>query len=113
MDALPTTIEDLKKTLNETWTKIDKQLAAERSNRENYLEELADSIIGGKTREQAIQQIKLREKVRWRHQKIRNTLNRMKTGGLAGVDVLILDEGGKIRGWRSITATTELHKEIV
>ena len=67
----------------------------------------------GAQKKVAIQQIKYREQTRWRFRKIRNTLNRINTGGLAGVDIPLYGDDGAIRGWKSITESNELHGVLV
>ena len=59
-----------------------------------------------------MRQIKLRESANRRFCRIRRTLNRLKTGVLAGVDVPVLDDDGKVKGWNSITDPEELHAKV-
>ena len=51
-----------------------------------------------KNKKHAIQQMEFREHIRWKFRRIRNTLNRVKLGGLSGVDLPIFGNGGEIKG---------------
>ena len=84
----------------------------EKKKREDFLAELAKETAVDKGQEKVIRQIKIREKSKRQFRRIRKTLNRLKSGGLAGVDVPVLDKIGEIRGWRSITEPGELHTVV-
>ena len=107
-----TEVEDIRKRLKDTWTNINKLQDNDKAAREKHLEDLAASTSEGTTI-QAIKQIKHQEHTRWRFRRIRNTLNRIKAGGLSGVDVPILGADGNIRGWKSITEKKDLHETVV
>ena len=79
--------------------------------REKFLQELANET-GITDQERAIRQIRSREASKCQFRRIRNTLSRLKSGGLAGVDVLVLSNDGEICGWRSITEPDELNVAI-
>ena len=80
-------------------------------NREEHLQDLAQST-NCSNHERALKQIKTREASKRQFCCIRTTLGRLKSGGLAGVDVPILLEDGEIAGWQSVTAPEELNKVI-
>ena len=63
-----------------------------------------------KTQTAAIEAIKRREKARRRYQKVRKVLNRLKAGGLTGLDILIYDEDSNIIGWESIVEADDMNK---
>ena len=84
----------------------------EKKKQEEFLAKLAKETAGDKDQEKVIRQIKLREKSKRQFHRIRNTLNRLKSGGLAGMDVPVLNETGEIRGWRPITEPGELHDTV-
>ena len=79
--------------------------------REEHLQELAQSTNCA-DHERALKQIKTREASKRQFRRIRTTLGRLKSGGLAGVDVPILSDDRDITGWQSVTAPEELNKVI-
>ena len=79
--------------------------------REEHLQELTQST-NCSNHERSLKQIKTREASKRQFRRIRTTLGRLKSGGLAGVDVPIILEDGEIAGWQSVTAPEELNEVI-
>ena len=105
-------IKDPKKItakLREAWERLSRHLKKVREEREKFLAESIDPAKTGEERSIAIQQIIRREKSRWQYQRIRKTLQRLKAGELAGVDVPIFGQDGSILGWESLIKKEELH----
>lgn len=98
--------------LRSTWSKIDDIKKNEQVERDKHLENLAQVSGGGET-QKIVKMIRYRERTKWRFQRIRKTLRRVKTGGLAGVDVPVYGEDGSISGWKSITGSNSLHEKLV
>ena len=102
----------VKKRLRATWRSLDDQVALEEKWRKEFLAELSKEAVGGSDREKALRQIKLRESTNRRFRRIRRTLNRLKTGGFAAVEVPVLNDEGEVKGWTSITDPEELHAKV-
>ena len=101
----------IKQKLREVWRQLDQCHKTMVEKREKFLQDLADDS-GFKDRENAIKQMRAREASKRQFRRIRTTLGRLKSGGLAGVDVPILTSDGEISGWRSITKPEQLNDVI-
>ena len=100
--------------LRSTWRTTDKYIKEETAKREQWLQEASDRVAGlSADQEKALNQIRHRERARWRFHCIRATLHRLHAGGLALVDVTILHDDGTIGGWESITDPKRLHDMVI
>ena len=102
---------DINRKLRDTWRKLDEEREKIGKKREKHLRELAEQTGSGDT-EKALKIIKSREATKRQFRRIRTTLGRLKSGGLAGVDVPVLGPAGEITGWRSVTEPEELHEVV-
>ena len=102
----------IKKRLRTTWTALTQQIASEKQKREEFLTKLAKEASNDADHEKTIKEIKMKGKSKRQFWRIRTTLNRLKLGRLAGVDVPILAKNGKLRGWKSVKEPGELHKVV-
>lgn len=105
-------VAEIQRRLTATWKSIKSIRRKEREARNKHLENLINAADSDQ-KKAAIRQIKYRENTRWRFRRIRNTLNRINAGGLAGVDVPLYGDSGAICGWKSITESNELHQVLV
>ena len=82
-----------------------------RNNQEKHLQELVGKDKTNGERANALGKIQRYEQSRWQYQKIHQTLHRLK-GGLTRVDVLILNNDGKITEWKSVTNPETHHATV-
>lgn len=101
----------IKQRLRTTWKQLDKYQKTMVEKRDKYMQELANAT-GAPDREKAIRLIRSREATARQFRRIRNTLGRLRSGGLAGVDVPVVSAEGEIEGWRSVTGSEELHEVV-
>ena len=98
---------EIKNRLRLTWKSLDEHMAKIVEKRENYLQELARST-DCTDQEKVLEQIRNRKASKHQSRRIGTTLGRLKSGGLAGVDVPILADNGEITGWQSVTEPDKL-----
>ena len=103
--------KEIRRRLRDTWGSIDEHKKKMVDRRNKFLQELANNS-GVADQEKAVKAIKSREASKRQFRRIRNTLGRLNTGGLAGVDVPIVGEDDEITGWRSVTEVDELHDVV-
>ena len=87
-------MQEIQRCLKNTWNSINNLRKKYKEAREKHLESLMENT-DDKQKKQAIQQMKFREHTRWQFSRIRNTLNRVKSGGLSGVNLPIFGKGGE------------------
>ena len=102
---------EIKHRLRLTWKSLDDHMAKIVKKREDYLHELSCST-DCTDHKKALKQIRTREASKRQFRRICTTLGRLKSGGLAGVDIPLVADNGEITGWQSVTAPDELNEVI-
>ena len=102
----------IEKNISITWQQLHQQVAKAHEKHDEFLTEISKDLPGVLDQEKAIKQIKAREKSKRQFHRIQTTLNWLKSGGLEGVDVLVMGDNGELQGWRSVTNPSELHRTV-
>ena len=102
---------EIKRRLRLTWKSLDEHQRNVTAKREKFLQQLANDT-NCSDQEKAIKLIKSREASKRQFRRIHITLGRLKSMGLAGVDIPIVADDREITGWRSLTEPEELNKVV-
>ena len=81
--------------------------------KEKFLETLVVEATKGVDHQKAIRHIKTRERTKRQFQRKRSTLGWLQSGSLSSIDVPVVLDKGKIKGWQLITNPKELHATVV